>query len=142
MTEIIVENDRAVGVRLENGTEHRADAVVSAGDGYSTIFKLLGGRYLSPQIKERYEKWPRLRPLVTLSFGVNRDFSGEPELNFLLFNDTMKVGNETIDGFPLRFFNYGETFAPPGKTVVQVLLITDWKFWNDLRDDQIGRAHV
>jgi phytoene dehydrogenase-like protein len=132
--EIIVENNRAVGVRLENGTEHRADAVVSAGDGFTTIFKLLGGKFVDAKLKARYENWSRIRPLMTISFGVNRDFSKEPALNFLLFKDTMKVGNETIDGFPLRFFNYGKNFADPGKTVAQVLLITDWKFWNDLRD--------
>jgi phytoene desaturase len=32
--EILVEDDRAVGVRLADGSEHRADAVVSAADGY------------------------------------------------------------------------------------------------------------
>jgi len=130
--EILVENDRAVGVRLENGTEHRCDVVVSAGDGYSTIFKMLGGRYTGKQINKCYNTWQRLRPLMTVSFGVNRDFSAEPALNFLLLKDKITVGNVAVDGFPLRFFNYGNHFAPPGKTVVQVLLITDWKFWNDL----------
>lgn len=137
--EIIVENDRAVGVRLANGTEHRADTVVSAGDGYTTIFKMLGGKYADAKLKARYENWSRIRPLMTLSFGVKRDFKKEPTLNFLLFADTIKVGNEIIDGFPLRFFNYGK-FSEPGKTVVQVLLITDWKFWNDLRDNPEGYA--
>jgi len=134
--EIIVENDRAAGVRLENGTEHRADTVISAGDGYSTIFKLLDGKYVSQTIKDRYENWPRLRPIVTISLGVDMDFSKEPSLSFLLFKDTMTVGNVVIDGFPLRFFNYSDKFAPPGKTVVQVLLLTDWKYWNDLKDDR------
>jgi len=30
---ILVENDRAVGVRLADGSEHRADVVISAADG-------------------------------------------------------------------------------------------------------------
>lgn len=130
--EILVEHDRAVGVRLDNGTEHRADVVISAGDGFSTIFKMLGGKYTGKQVDKCYKTWERLRPLMTLSFGVNRDFSKEPAHNFILFKDTMTVGNVVIDGFPLRFFNYGTLFAPTGKTVVQVLLITDWKYWNDL----------
>ena len=130
--EIIVENDRAVGVRLADGTEQRADVVVSAGDGYSTIYQMLGGRYTGKQIDKCYRTWKRLRPLMTISFGVNRDFSKEPSLNFILLQEDMKIGNVVVDGFPLRFFNYGASFAPPGKTVVQVLLITDWKYWNDL----------
>jgi phytoene dehydrogenase-like protein len=130
--EIIVENDRAVGVRLENGKELRADAVVSAGDGTTTIFKLLGGKYMGKAIEERYENWKQLRPLVTLSFGLKREFKGEAPLRFLLLKEPMKVGNVTIDGFPIRIFNYGDHFAPPGKSVFQALFITDWKYWNDL----------
>ena len=134
--EIIVENDRAVGVRLANGTEQRADVVVSAGDGSSTIFNLLGGRYLNQTIKDRYQNWKQLRPLVTLSFGLRREFKGEPPLRFLLLKEPMQVGNVTIDGFPIRVFNYGGKFSPPGKTVFQALFITDWKFWNDLLADR------
>jgi phytoene dehydrogenase-like protein len=44
---ILVENNRAVGVRLEDGTEKRADIVVSAADGHTTIFKMLDGRYVT-----------------------------------------------------------------------------------------------
>ena len=47
--EIIVENDRAVGVRLADGTEHRADVVVSAGDGHSTILQVAGRTLREPQ---------------------------------------------------------------------------------------------
>lgn len=42
--EVWVENDQAVGVRLTDGSEHRADVVVSAADGYSTVFEMLGGQ--------------------------------------------------------------------------------------------------
>lgn len=134
--EIIVENDRAVGVRLVNGTERRAEVVVSAGDGTSTIFKLLGGKYADPAIQDRYQNWPQLRPLVTLSFGLRREFPGEPPLRFLLLKEPLTVGNVTIDGFPIRIFNYGDKFSPPGRTVLQLLFITDWKYWNDLLPDR------
>jgi phytoene dehydrogenase-like protein len=41
--EILVEGGRAVGVRLEGGSEERADIVVSAADGHATIYGMLGG---------------------------------------------------------------------------------------------------
>jgi phytoene dehydrogenase-like protein len=44
--EILVDHGRAVGIRLADGTVHRADAVISAADGRSTIFTLLRGRFL------------------------------------------------------------------------------------------------
>jgi phytoene desaturase len=133
--EIMVEKDRAVGVRLADGTEHRADVVVSTGDGHNTIFNMLGGRYVSRKIKDCYDHWKQIRPVVTLSFGVRREYPDEPPLQFILLKEPMTVGGTTIEGFPVRFFNYGPKFSPPGKTVVQVLLLTEWKFWKDLRDD-------
>jgi phytoene dehydrogenase-like protein len=47
VAKVLVENDRAVGVRLEDGTEHRADVVVSNAYGRTTIFDMLDGRYAS-----------------------------------------------------------------------------------------------
>ena len=133
--EILVENDRAVGVRLVDGREHRAEVVIGAGDSRSTIFNLLGGRYVDQAITERFATWKLLPPVVTLSFGVAREFPGEPPLNFLFLKEPVVIGNVTIPGFPVRLFNYGTQFSPPGKTVVQVLVHTDWDYWNELQKD-------
>ena len=135
VTEIIVENGKAVGVRLANGTEHRADIVVSAADGHSTIFKLLGGRYVDEKLKQKYQNWKVLSPIMTVSFGVKREFAGEPALNFILLKDPLTIGGVKVDGFPVRLFNYGR-FSPPGKTVVQALLHTDFHFWKNLQQDR------
>ncbi len=67
--EILVENGRAVGIRLADGSKHHADIVVSATDGYSTIFKMLGGRYKDTKIENRYSEWKLMCPLVMVSFG-------------------------------------------------------------------------
>ena len=75
---ILVEDGRAVGVRLADGTEHRADDIVSAADGHATIFGLLEGRYASPAIRRAYHTQPIFRPLVQVSLGVARDLSSEP----------------------------------------------------------------
>lgn len=134
--EILVENNRAVGVRLADGSEHRADLVISAGDGYSTIFKMLGGRYVDRKITARFEKWPLFLPIMTISYGVAREYPDVPPLNFLFVKKPVTVGGVTLDGFPVRVFNYSPVFAPAGKTVVQALVHTDWKFWNDLQHDR------
>ena len=134
--EIIVEQNRAVGVRLVDGSEHRADVVVSAGDGRSTIFDLLGGRYVDRKITERYEKWKMLCPIITVSFGVRREFPNEPPLHFYFLKAPLQVGGVTLTGFPVRLFNYGTRFSPPGRTVVQALLHAEWGYWNALRHDR------
>src|SRR5581483_10126725 len=51
---ILVERDRAVGVQLATGETIPADWVISAADGHSTIYDLLGARYADRIIDEMY----------------------------------------------------------------------------------------
>jgi phytoene desaturase len=135
--EILVQNDRAVGVRLADGSEYRADAVVSAADGYSTIFKMLGGHYVNDKIRNRYKTWKTFRPLLMVSYGVAREFPDEPPFATIVLEHPFAVGEQVVDGIFVRIFNYSPRFAPPGKTVVQVEFETEWDYWNDLqREDR------
>ncbi|MFX0162843.1 MAG: phytoene desaturase family protein [Candidatus Hodarchaeota archaeon] len=133
---ILVENDRAVGVRLADGSEHRADIVVSAADGFSTIYKMLDGRYVDKKIENRYKNWKLFRPIVMVNFGVTREFLGEPYINMIKLEHPLTIGNQVIDGIPLRIFNYSDKFAPKGKTVIQSMIETEWNFWNELQKDR------
>jgi len=134
--EILVENDRAVGVRLADGSEHRADVVVSAADGYSTIFKMLGGHYVNGKIESRYRNWKLIRPMVMVSFGGAREFADEPWMSIIMLEQPFTVGNQSIDGIMVRILNYSDRFAPPGKTVIQASFETEWDFWNELQKDR------
>jgi phytoene desaturase len=136
--EILVEDDRAAGVRLADGSEHRADVVVSAADGYSTIFEMLGGRYVNEKIERRYANWPVCRPLMLVSYGVAREFPDAPPFTTIMLERPLMVVGHPIDGIFVRTFNYSPRFAPPGKTVVQVEFETDWDGWDDLRKE--GKA--
>ncbi len=131
---VIVEENRAVGVELADGSEHRADFVVSAADGYSTIFKLLEGRYVDEKTLARYENWRRYDPTIMISLGVNRTFDDMPPLSIHMMKEAVHVGNRDITSLPLRIFNWSEDFSPPGKAVIQIMLETEWDYWKLLRD--------
>jgi len=97
--EILVEKDRAVGVRLadptgtlRSGSQHRADVVVSAADGYSTIFQMLGGRYVDAKVRVRYRDWKLIRPCVMVSYGVAREFRGDPHIRAFILKQPFDVG--------------------------------------------------
>jgi len=134
--EILVEHDIAVGVRLADGSEHKADVVVSAADGHSTIFGMLGGRHTDEKIRVQYAKWPLARPGFTVSFGVARAFNDEPWLTTIHLAEPIAVGDQAVEMLALRIFNYSDKFAPPGKTVIQASFETEWDFWNELRADR------
>lgn len=144
--EILVEDNQAVGIRLPaeasaqaglaSGSEHRADIVISAADGYSTIFKMLGGKYLGKKTEERYRAWKLFDPFVMASFGVNREFKDEPAINLVTVKEPFTVNNHQVKHFSLRVFNYSAKFAPAGKTVIQAMFETKWHFWADLHKDR------
>ncbi|MCK4568350.1 MAG: NAD(P)/FAD-dependent oxidoreductase [Candidatus Thorarchaeota archaeon] len=133
---IIVEDDKAVGVMLEDGSEHRADVVVSAADGKSTIFDLLGGQFIDDKIKKRYDTWKTYDPMIGVSLGVSRTFDDEASLNAFIQKEPIILSDREVPLVFLRIFNHGDVFAPEGKSVIQVILETEWGYWKNLRENR------
>ncbi len=134
--EILVKNNQAIGIQLADGSHHKADYVVSAADGYHTIYELLTGRYVNEEIETRYRIWKLTSPILLISFGVAREFKEEPWMILRKLDQPLRVVDKEINYIMLRIFNYSTSFAPPGKTVVQVYIETDWINWTDLREDK------
>lgn len=134
--EILVENNSAAGVRLAGGAEHRAGVIVSAADGYSTIFQMLKGKYIDRSIRERYEKWPLFPPIHFVSFGVARQFPDESSLKIIMLKEPLNTGGKDAGTFRLRIFNHSPSFAPEGKTVIQVKMETDFDYWYQLHENR------
>jgi phytoene dehydrogenase-like protein len=133
--EIVVRDGSAVGVRLADGSFHEADEVISAADGRSTIFGMLGGRYVNERIKGCYDGLPLYTPLMQVSFGVNRDMSGLPRLTSFAFANPMAVGGSSIGWAFLNIFGFDPTMAPRGKTAVTVNFWASFDYWEDLAKD-------
>ena len=133
---IIVEDGNAVGVVLADDSEHRADVVVSAADGKSTIFDLLGGQFIDDKIKKRYDTWKTYDPMIGVSLGVSRTFDNEASLNAFMQKEPIILSDREVPLVYLRIFNHGDVFAPEGKSVIQVILETEWDYWKNLRENR------
>jgi phytoene dehydrogenase-like protein len=141
VAEILVEEgggvDRAVGVRLEDGTEHRADVVISTTYGQSTIFGMLGGRYTNKAIRSYYDV-----PLDTVgmgimvSLGVDRDLSAEPMALVLLLEEPVPLADQVLDRLAIELYGHDPSLAPPGKGVLRVFSETSYRYWADLHRDR------
>ena len=65
----------------QDGSEHRADYVISAADGHATIFDMLEGKYVDEKIRIDYEQMPIFQPLIYIGIGVDRKFDDTPGSN-------------------------------------------------------------
>lgn len=136
---ILVEDDKAVGVKLADGSEHRAERVISAADGHATIFDMLEGRYADDKTREPYESWPIFPPLLFVGLGVNRSFAEEPKsVSGLVFElpEPVEIGHTTRDSLSVHIFNQDPTLAPEGKTSLVVMLSSRYDYWKELARDQ------
>lgn len=133
VAKILVENSRAIGVRLLDGTEHRGDIVISAADGHSTIFNMLDGKFINDKLKGYYEKLPLFPPLVYIGLGVSRSFAGQPHHITYMLDKPISIGNKTYDRIIVTIYSYDPTLAPPGKTALAVWLYADYDYWQKLR---------
>ena len=132
---VIVENDNAVAVRLSDGTEARAEYVISAADGHRTIFDMLEGKYVNDEIKGWYRDLPIFRGNVQVSIGTKRDLSDEPPLLFIPLEEPISVAEEKRERMAYRHYCYDPTLAPKTKSVVLVTFDSDYEYWKKLSAD-------
>lgn len=133
---ILIKDGKAVGVRLKDGTEHKADMVISAADGHATIFDMLDGKYINDTIRGYYRDMPVFPPLIQISLGVARDLSSEPHFVNFPLEESIEIAGKTVSRLEYRHYCYDRTLAPPGKSVVVSEINTDYDYWKALHDDK------
>jgi phytoene dehydrogenase-like protein len=138
VAKVLTENGRAVGIRLEDGTEHHADYVISAADGHATIFDMLDGKYTDETIRGYYEKLIPFPPLVYVALGVSRTFSDlPPSASGIAFelSEPLTIGGVTHNYLGVHFYNFDPSLAPEGKTLLVVMFQTEYEYWRKLREN-------
>ena len=127
--EVLVHDGRASGVRLADGTMLAADVVISTASAPETVLRLLGGRYDAAPTRERLESWKLFDPVVLASFGVARPYKESPSLLVIDNTPSFDFGGRSCNRLYVRVCNDDPCFAPPGHTVVQAMLETDYDWW-------------
>lgn len=142
VAKILVENDRAVGVELADGSQIYADVVVSACDGATAIYQMLEGKYVNKTIEKLYKdilRRPKLiYPGVVSAFlGVSGDFGHDDA-----HSTTYLLGEPDAAALPMASqgslvvqhrSRYSSGFAPPGKSVLHCTYFSDYQYWKKLR---------
>ena len=134
--QVLVENNRAVGVRLASGEVHRADTVISAADGHATVFDMLGGRYADDTIIGFYDDLPVFPSMVHVVLGVALSFEAAPTWSIFPLKRPCPLAGRQLTHLSLQFSSWDPSFAPRGKTAVKVMLDADYHYWRGLAKDQ------
>ena len=127
---IIVKNNIAVGVQLEDNSEHFADIVVSAADGYSTIFEMLEAKYTNQTINDYYKAYPKMQPFgLEVWYGIAIKLPNEPHSIVRFLDEPITIEDIERDRLDIEVFNFDPTISPKGKTVVKVVMESDYDYW-------------
>ncbi|MEI8086621.1 MAG: NAD(P)/FAD-dependent oxidoreductase [Paludibacter sp.] len=133
---IIVEDNLAKGVILKDGNSVQADFVISAADGYSTIFNMLKSKYISKEIDFAYKNWELFTPIVQVSFGVKKFIPSEFPIIINISKELSIGSTELVNGYSVMNYAYDSTMAPDGKTSIVLRYDSPWKLWENMKDNE------
>lgn len=149
---ILIEDDKAVGVRLDDGTEHRADIVVSAADGPTTMTRFIPDRYLPEDYRKLYTETIKEPGMVfpgyvCLFLALNRPVpDGDPCTTHLLTDedaaDLVGIKHPSIN-IQFRSAHYPE-LSPAGSTIAYLTYFADIAPWRavDEGPEQVTRKRA
>ncbi len=129
VSEILIENDRAVGLSLKDGRQVKADTVISASDLFHSTKELLKGKYTTDLIKDSFKNFATYSS-VQVSLGLACDLSGEAKKLAVKFNKPISIGTEENLYLYVANYSFDPSLAPAGKSVVTGTLYSSFEPWS------------
>lgn len=142
---IIVEDGKALGVRLAGGEEVRAPVVVSNADIKRTYLEMVGAEHLSPGTVSRVNQWRMALPIFCVYLGLDIDLNDRiPNTNYFLFTgfDMEGMYRDCEEGrMPSELWTYMTAasvkdphtgaIAPAGHSAVEIMTLVpaDYRLW-------------
>ncbi len=144
VVKILTKEDKAIGIELGNGEQYFGDYVVSAADGYSTIYKMLESKYLNEKLDHFYQTNKTFPSLIFVALGLNRTFENEPHSLYIPVNPALSIDpGTTVNDLHVRIHNFDSTLAPKGKTLITLMLETfNYQYWVDLYEKDRAQYEV
>lgn len=134
--QIVVEHGQAKGVITKDGKQYSADYVISAADGYDTLYTMLGGKYLTQDLTNRYQNLKMFPSYIQVSLGVKKTFANLVAAHQVIeVNTPIQIDDQTVcKAFGLSVHTYDPTLAPTGCTLIRTFIGTyNYEYWTELR---------
>lgn len=137
---ILIKDQRAVGVRLYDNRDDYAGRVISACDGHATLFDMLGSEYLTPGLRKMYSGRLPVHSQLQVSLGVNLNFNAEPHWVTYLLEHPVVIAGEDRYEIGVKHYGFDPSLAPPGKSVIEIMLTTSYDYWQRIYGRRIYNA--
>lgn len=138
VVKILTENHRACGVELRDGTQYKADFIVSNADGRKTILEMLDGQYMNRKVSKYCEPNPSDKEVAMATqvfLGIKRDLSSYPSSLIMFLDKPEIIGGYECDHLDMQIYGFDPCMAPDGKGVIKIELFMKpsyfSKFYND-----------
>ena len=135
---ILIEDGKAVGIRLSDGKEIRGDHVVSCADGYDTFYRMLSDKY-TPDIYANLFSRPKDYPTFTSAMvfaGIAADIPFEQRCTVMRRSEPFMCGNTKNESSMIMHYGSDKTMPQPGKTVLASFYDADFDSWDELHKDK------
>lgn len=129
--EILIDGDRAIGVRLANQQTYLANRVISACDGRHTLFKLLQGNYLNRRLEKLYTGKLPVHSQFQVSLGLNRDLSDQPHWVTHLLDQPLTLAGAEHWELGIKHYGFDPSLTPEGKSVMMAMVTTPYDHWQN-----------
>jgi len=133
---VIVNEGRAVGVRLEDGRVKYADYVVGACDLHALMYDMLDGKYLTREIEKAFKEWPLFKPIVQVSFGIDTTIPSRFH-TYQVIAPAEQIGSTSLKtGYGVSNYNHDPEITPKGKCVMKMLFDSPIEIWEDMSKEE------
>lgn len=136
VTEIIVENHQAIGVRLANGKEYYAQRIVSNATRWDTFEKLIENK--KPKKEVKWQKNYRQSPsFLSLHLGVEaKVLENNPECHHIILEDWNNLEAEQGTIFVSIPTLLDRSLAPSGYHIIHTFTPSSMDYWQGLTPKQ------
>jgi phytoene dehydrogenase-like protein len=136
---IIVTNGKAIGVRLVDGTVKYADYIIGACDLHALMYDMLDGKYVTPKIKKAFNEWPLFKPIVQVSFGINKTIDSRFH-TIQVMAPGQTIGSTALKGgYGVSNYNHDPEITPEGKCVMKMLFDSPFELWEHMEGEDYRR---
>jgi phytoene desaturase len=129
VNQVQVEEGKVSGLVTDDGSEVKGDYIISAADLHSTLYDILGGRYLTPKIKDSFANLATFTS-AQVNLGVNLDLSSEAKRLAVKLDSPLDLGSGQNHFCYLTNYSFDPTLAPDGKSVLAAMVYSSYDYWD------------